>query len=691
MSRFAPGILLVVLLIAGPLEAQVVINEVMYNSPGTPDVEFVELYNAGGAAVDLTGWYLLDDDDGHDRCPLAGTLDPGGYLVVAGRLDLFGASYPGVTNLNVDEFGSATPGVGFGLGNTADDVRLFDAADALRSGLSYTDDAPWPSEADGDGPSLELTHPALDPQSATNWAAGVGGGTPGEENSTFVSNPAPQILGVGRNIQLPRSFHNVTVTADVVDDESGPQVELWVDDGTGYSASTMFDDGLNGDAAPGDGRYGATIGTQPPGTIVRYYVSATDTLPQTVTDPSAAPQQHYAYTVNHELPALRISELLASNQDGLTDGAGETEDWVEIHNRGVDAVDLDGLFLTEDLDETQRWALPAVVLQPAERVIVFCDDEVAEGPFHASFRLSRGGGEIGLFESIVHGNVPIHRYTFGVQSPDVSFGFLPDHAARPDYIATPTPLAENTGLAFSDIVVNEVSAADGADWIELYNRGDNTLDIGGWHLSDDYLLPTKYTFPLLTLLESGDHLALDSAVLGFNLAADGSDVVQLSSANGDVGRDYLDYGAQAGGMSYGRLPDGAPEWHHFDSPSPGTANACNPAVPLLSPVQDFRFDGAGVALWDPLPGAAFYDLVRGEIEALRGSAGDFTSGVTWCDENNLADVQAWIPEQPSPGTAQFYLVRGNDDACGFGTYDSAAASQQGFRDAEIAAAAASCP
>ena len=39
--------------------AQVVINEFQYDDTGTPDDrEFIELYNAGPAAVDLTGWTL---------------------------------------------------------------------------------------------------------------------------------------------------------------------------------------------------------------------------------------------------------------------------------------------------------------------------------------------------------------------------------------------------------------------------------------------------------------------------------------------------------------------------------------------------------------------------------------------------------------------------------------------------------
>ena len=37
---------------------EIVINEIMYNSPGT-DVEFVELYNRSASTINLDGWYIL--------------------------------------------------------------------------------------------------------------------------------------------------------------------------------------------------------------------------------------------------------------------------------------------------------------------------------------------------------------------------------------------------------------------------------------------------------------------------------------------------------------------------------------------------------------------------------------------------------------------------------------------------------
>ena len=72
----------------GLVSAQVVINEFAYDDTGTDDVEFVELYNAGSTAVDISGWTLqsgdqLTGDNNADYTIPSGTvLQPGDYYVI---------------------------------------------------------------------------------------------------------------------------------------------------------------------------------------------------------------------------------------------------------------------------------------------------------------------------------------------------------------------------------------------------------------------------------------------------------------------------------------------------------------------------------------------------------------------------------------------------------------------------------
>jgi hypothetical protein len=94
--------------------------------------------------------------------------------------------------------------------------------------------------------------------------------------------------------------------------------------------------------------------------------------------------------------------------------------------------------------------------------------------------------------------------------------------------------------------------------------------------------------------------------------------------------------------------------------------------------------------WTLLPGAMAYDLVRGDLTALRASGGDFTLATEAC----LADARpdtAWDePASPPPGAAWFYLARGL--SCGGdGTYDTGGVGQAAPRDAGINQAPGSCP
>lgn len=156
---------------------ELVITEIMYNTPGSPDNEYVEIYNHTAITVDLTGWYLLDDNDDHDPCMLVGSLAPGEVLVIAGDPTLFGTAYPDVENVNPNYFN--VDDLGWALSNGGELVRLYNASPELVDAVEYDDDDPWPTEPDGDGPSLELIDPALDNSLGTSWFASVVGGTPG--------------------------------------------------------------------------------------------------------------------------------------------------------------------------------------------------------------------------------------------------------------------------------------------------------------------------------------------------------------------------------------------------------------------------------------------------------------------------------------------------------------------------------
>lgn len=154
------------------LEDAVVINEIMYHHRPTYDgegeglsyapnqEEWVELYNRGDAAVDLSGWEF---DEGIGFAFPDGTmLEPGAYLVVARDAAALSAKYPGVDILG-DFRGE--------LNNGRDHLVLSDAWGNPADEVAYVDGGSWPEYADGGGSSLELVNPDSDNSKPGSWAA----------------------------------------------------------------------------------------------------------------------------------------------------------------------------------------------------------------------------------------------------------------------------------------------------------------------------------------------------------------------------------------------------------------------------------------------------------------------------------------------------------------------------------------
>lgn len=142
--------------------------------------------------------------------------------------------------------------------------------------------------------------------------------------------------------------------------------------------------------------------------------------------------------------ALRINEFMADNDSTVADPdeAGAYEDWIEIYNPGTAAVDIGGLYLTDDLTKPTKWQVPQGVTIPAGGYLVFwADDETSQGSLHAAFKLSADGEAVGLVQS--DGTTVIDSVTFGAQTTDVSYGRYPDGTDTWAILGPATPGAAN--------------------------------------------------------------------------------------------------------------------------------------------------------------------------------------------------------------------------------------------------------
>lgn len=163
--------------------------------------------------------------------------------------------------------------------------------------------------------------------------------------------------------------------------------------------------------------------------------------------------------------ALRITEFLASNDDGLLDAEDDDSDWLEVYNSGDEPVDLTGLHLTDDLGELDQWEFPAGhTLDPGAFLIVFAsgkDGELAGGELHTNFRSSADGEDLALVDT--DGITIIDQYApFPPQLENVSYGrqmeisgggvkLLADGAVAAGLIPTSDSLGTSwTELGFND-------------------------------------------------------------------------------------------------------------------------------------------------------------------------------------------------------------------------------------------------
>lgn len=163
---------------------QIVINEINYKDEvGFESKDWIELYNNGANTVDISNWVFKDDDNLHEFIiPNGTTMASGSYLVLAQILADFQTQFPSVNPV----LGDFT----FGLSGGGELIRLFDNNAVLVDAVEYDDIAPWPTEPDGMGPTLELRNPSLDNALASSWSASTptssSHGTPGDQNSTYV-------------------------------------------------------------------------------------------------------------------------------------------------------------------------------------------------------------------------------------------------------------------------------------------------------------------------------------------------------------------------------------------------------------------------------------------------------------------------------------------------------------------------
>ena len=143
-----------------------VISKISYNPLATEtfteskDLEFIEIQNIGTTTVNLTGVYLSKLGVSYQFEENA-TILPAQAIQLAGNTDVFFDRY------GLEAYGRFDRD----LSNSSQNLVLADAFGNIIDQVEYTDSAPWPETADGDGFYLELIDVNSDNALASSWKA----------------------------------------------------------------------------------------------------------------------------------------------------------------------------------------------------------------------------------------------------------------------------------------------------------------------------------------------------------------------------------------------------------------------------------------------------------------------------------------------------------------------------------------
>lgn len=143
---------------------------------------------------------------------------------------------------------------------------------------------------------------------------------------------------------------------------------------------------------------------------------------------------------NPPVSTIVINELMAVNTRTIKDESGQFEDWIELKNNGTKPVDLSGMYLTDDLRNTRKWAFPTnSIISPGGFLMVWADEDETQGPLHANFKLDKDSEVVGLYDTDARVNLLVDLVAFGAQAADISWGRVPGTTTvwTPQIRATP--------------------------------------------------------------------------------------------------------------------------------------------------------------------------------------------------------------------------------------------------------------
>ncbi len=433
-----------------------VLTEIHYNpadSVATNSLEFVELFNSGIIAEDLSGHRL--DGDIEFVFPNGTSLPPGGYLVVARN--------PGQI---LSRYGVAALGPFSGnLPNNGGLVRLVTEVGVRVLEVEYDTQAPWPVAPDGAGHSLVLRRPSYGENDPRAWSASDRvGGSPGAED-VIGAEPARAVVineflahTDAPLVDFVELYNHGNTAVDLSGCTLSDKVETnrftFPTNTTlaarGYLQLTEATLGFRLDAAGGKIVFRNAGGTR---VLDAVNYEAQENGVSTGRWPNGGDAWHRLGTITggtanagFRVESVVINELMYEPISGNND-----DQFVELHNRSLAAVDLSGWKLAGGVDFT----FPAGTSIPANGFLVVARNRAHLLPKYPQLNSANALGDFS-------GSLAGGGERLALTMPDTIVSTNGSGVATTNHL---------------DITVDEVTYSTGGQWPAYANGGGSSLEL----------------------------------------------------------------------------------------------------------------------------------------------------------------------------------------------------------------------
>lgn len=187
------------------------------------------------------------------------------------------------------------------------------------------------------------------------------------------------------------------------------------------------------------------------------------------------------------LPLVRVNEVSASNDIYVCENWSR-HDWVELYNTTDNAIDIAGMYLSDNAAKPTKWKIPAAgeatsdgsissasTIIPAHgTLVIWCDKEPAGKQLHASFKLSNTNGCLVCLTSADQSWAD--QMSYNAHGERESFGRYPDGGKSTLLFTQPTIDAPNRSgfINFKQFVQTTIGVI--VNTIDRLIKGQATID-----------------------------------------------------------------------------------------------------------------------------------------------------------------------------------------------------------------------